>query len=195
MEKIGIYGGSFDPPHKGHLLLAKNLKEKCGVDRVLIIPAATSPFKEKTTASENDRIEMCKLMFTDSCFEISDIEIKRGGKSYTVDTLKQIKTLYPESELFLFMGEDMLLSFNKWYKYEEILSLCKIAAVCRNEDKENLSLMRKFAETLNKDRVSIFDCDPIEVSSSEIRSSLEKGECLNITEDVYKYIKSKGLYK
>ncbi len=194
--KIGVYGGSFDPPHKGHLLLSRNLKEKCGAEKVLIIPAASSPFKEGTKALDNDRIKMCQLTFTDPFFEVSDIEIKRGGKSYTVDTLRAIKKLYPESELYLFMGEDMLLSFDKWYKYEEILSLCTVAAACRNENKDNLGKMKDFAENTGLgDKILIFDCDPIEISSSQIREAVKKDKNLNITEDVYRFIKSKGLYK
>ncbi len=194
--KIGVYGGSFDPPHKGHLLLAQNLKEKCGAEKVLIIPAASSPFKDGTKALDFDRIKMCQLTFTDSFFEVSDIEIKRGGKSYTVDTLREIKKLYPDSELYLFMGEDMLLSFDKWYKYEEILSLCTITAACRNEDKENLSKMKAFAENTGyADKILIFDCDPIEISSSQIREAVKEAKSLNITEAVNEYIKSKGLYK
>ncbi len=198
MKKIGIYGGSFDPPHKGHLLLAKNLKEKCGIDKVIVMPAAASPFKQGSCACGADRLEMCRLCFKAPEFEVSDWEIKRGGKSYTVDTVREIKRQYPESEIYLFMGEDMLLSFDKWYKYEEILSLCTVAAACRNEDKENLLNMKSFAEKLQGScggRALVFDCDPIETSSSDIRKSIKRGECAHITEEVYEYIKSKGLYK
>ncbi len=198
MEKIGIYGGSFDPPHKGHLLLAENLREKCGADKVLIIPAASSPFKNGTSASDEDRIKMCQLTFTQSYFEVSNLEIKRGGKSYTVDTLKQIKEIYPDSELYLFMGEDMLLSFHKWYKYEEILTLCKVAAACRLRNENSFLKMKKAVDTIHinsKENILIFGCKPIEISSTEIRESLKLGENLNITDDVLRFIKSKGLYK
>ena len=198
MEKIGVYGGSFDPPHKGHILLARNLYEKCELDKVLIIPASASPFKAGAVASNEDRLEMCRLSFTEPYFEISDIEIKRGGKSYTVDTLKEVKKLYPDSELYLFMGEDMLLTFHKWYNYEEILSICKIAAGCRLNSSDSLRKMREAVNTMhfkNKDSILIFDCKPVEISSTEIRESLLSGGSSYISEEVSRYIKSKGLYK
>ncbi len=198
MKKIGIYGGSFDPPHKGHILLAENLRENCGVNKVIIIPAATSPFNEGTYSSNEDRLEMCKLCFNKPHFEVSDIEIKRGGKSYTLDTVKEIKSLYPDSELYLFMGEDMLLSFHKWYKYEEILSLCKVAAACRLESRESFLKMQETVNTIhinNKDKFLVFDCAPLEASSTKIRENLKNGENLNIIAGVYDFIKSKGLYK
>ena len=109
MKKIAIYGGSFDPPHKGHKLLAENLASVCGAEKVIIIPTALSPFKNSSSATAEDRLNMCKLFFKEDLFQISDVEIKRGGKSYTVDTLTQIKEENPEAELFLFMGDDMLL--------------------------------------------------------------------------------------
>ena len=81
MEKIAIYGGSFDPPHKGHKLLACNLAEICGADKVIIIPTALSPFKESSGATAQERYEMCRMAFNEPLFEVSDIEINRGGKT------------------------------------------------------------------------------------------------------------------
>ena len=134
MAKIAVYGGSFDPPHKGHVLLANNLGDFCKAEKILVIPTAMSPFKNSSGASEADRLEMCRRAFADSRFEVLDIEVARGGKSYTVDTLNEIKKMYPESELFLFMGDDMLLSFNRWYKYKEISELCTIVSACRTSN-------------------------------------------------------------
>ena len=98
MKKIAIYGGSFDPPHKGHKLLAENLASVCGAEKVIIIPTALSPFKNSSSATAEDRLNMCKLFFKEDLFSISDIEIKRGGKSYTVDTVSELKKLYPEDD-------------------------------------------------------------------------------------------------
>jgi nicotinate-nucleotide adenylyltransferase len=126
MTKIAIYGGSFDPPHKGHRLLAENLMKSCGALKVIVIPTAMSPFKNSSGASAEDRLQMCRLAFSDEVFEVSDIEISRGGKSYTVDTVAAVKAMYPDAELYLFMGDDMLLSFDKWYKHEEILRIATI---------------------------------------------------------------------
>lgn len=196
MEKIAIYGGSFDPPHKGHRLLAENLAGFCGVDKVLVIPTAMSPFKNSSGATPQDRLEMCKTAFHGELFEISDIEIKRGGKSYTIDTVKQVKELYPDSELYLFMGDDMLLSFKQWYKYEEILSLCTLVAACRTHEIELLGKMQEYAMSLpcGEEKVIICACEPFEVSSTQIRAGLKVGERFGVNDGVYSYIASRGLY-
>jgi nicotinate-nucleotide adenylyltransferase len=197
MKKIGIYGGSFDPVHKGHRLLAENLSKKINADKVFIIPAAISPFKKGTVASDEDRLAMCELAFPEDLFEVSDWEIKKGGKSYTVDTLSAFKKLYPEDELYLFMGDDMLLSFHKWYKYEKILSLCTLVCGCRTGQCEKLSQMKEYAENVLKsdsDKIIICESEPIEISSTEIRDSLRKGEAGFIDSSVYEYIKTRGLY-
>lgn len=197
MKKIAIYGGSFDPPHKGHKLLAENLASVCGAGKVIIIPTALSPFKNSSSATAEDRLNMCNIFFKEDLFHISDVEIRRGGKSYTVDTLTQIKEENPDAELFLFMGDDMLLSFDKWYKHEEILKLATIVCACRTENLEKLDNMKEFVKNVLKaeDRVIICESVPFEISSTEIRSRLKDGKNIGLSEDVYNYIASKGLYQ
>ena len=197
MKKIAIYGGSFDPPHKGHKLLAENLASVCGAEKVIIIPTALSPFKNSSSATAEDRLDMCKLFFKEDLFQISDIEIKRGGKSYTVDTLAQIKEENPDAELFLFMGDDMLLSFDKWYCYQEILRLATIVCACRTENLEELQNMKSFVKNVLKaeERVIICESVPFEISSTEIRSSLKDGVNKGLSEEIYNYIAAKGLYQ
>jgi len=197
MKKIAIYGGSFDPPHKGHKLLAENLAKICGAGKVIIIPTALSPFKNSSSATSEDRLNMCQLFFNEELFSVSDIEIIRGGKSYTVDTLREIKSENPDAELFLFMGDDMLLSFDKWYKYEEILKLSTIVCACRTENLGELQNMKEFAKDVLKaeDRVIVCESVPFEISSTEIRSSLKNGENIGLSEEVYNYISSRGLYQ
>ncbi|MGN0526119.1 MAG: nicotinate (nicotinamide) nucleotide adenylyltransferase [Acutalibacteraceae bacterium] len=197
MTKIGIYGGSFDPPHKGHKLLCENLKKVSGVEKVLIIPAAVSPFKSKTNVSGEDRLNMCRLNFNDSFCEVLDIELARGGKSYTIDTLNQVKKLYPESELYLFMGDDMLLSFNKWYKHEEILKLCTLVCACRTENLSELQNMKDYAENvlgLKGNKCIICESVPFEISSSQIREADLDEKEKYLDANVFNYIKSRGLY-
>lgn len=197
MKRIGIYGGSFDPVHKGHRLLAENLSKEINADKVFIIPAAVSPFKKGSVASDEDRLAMCTLAFSDDLYEISDWEIKKGGKSYTVDTLREFKKLYPEDKLYLFMGDDMLLSFHKWYKYDEILKLCTLVCGVRSGECEKLSQMKEYAENvlkLNKDEIVICESEPIEISSTEIRESLKNGEADFLDGSIYEYIKTRGLY-
>ena len=197
MMKVAVYGGSFDPPHKGHKLLAQNLARQCGADKVVVIPTAMSPFKESSGATAADRYEMCRLAFSEPLFDVSDIEIIRGGKSYTVDTLREVKKLYPQSQLYLFMGDDMFLSLDRWYKYEEILELSTIVAACRTTDLEKLRDMKAFAKnTLNltEDRFIICESIPIQISSTEIRNNLKNGIDDYLEKDVSSYIKNRGLY-
>ena len=197
MKRIGVYGGSFDPVHKGHKLLAENLAKEINADKIFIIPASVSPFKKGSVASDEDRLNMCRLAFSESLFEISDWEIKKGGKSYTIDTLSELKKNFPEDKLYLFMGDDMLLSFHRWYKYEEILKLCTLVCGCRSGDCEKLSQMKDYAENilkLNKEKIVICESEPIEISSTEIRDSLKKGETDFLDISVYEYIKKRGLY-
>lgn len=197
MMKIAVYGGSFDPPHKGHKLLAENLARQCGADKVIVIPTAMSPFKESSGATSADRYEMCKRAFSEPLFEVSDIEIARGGKSYTVDTLREVKKLYPQSQLYLFMGDDMFLSLNRWYKYEEILKLCVVVAACRTTNLEKLEDMKVFARkvlNLQDDGFMICESVPVQISSTEIRENLKNGEADYLEEAVFTYIKNRGLY-
>lgn len=197
MEKIAVYGGSFDPPHKGHKLLAENLAKSCGAEKVLIIPTAMSPFKNTSGATPIQRYEMCKLAFADSLFEVSDIEISRGGKSYTVDTLRRVKDIYPQSELYLFMGDDMFLSFDKWYKHDEIARMSKIVTACRTKKLEELDNMKSFARNvldLGEDRVILCESVPIEISSTIIRENVRNNSFQYLDEAVALYIKEKGLY-
>lgn len=139
---------------------------------------------------------MCGLFFEEDLFEVSDIEIKRGGKSYTVDTVTQIKNENPDAEVFLFMGDDMLLSFDKWYCYQEILKLATIVCACRTENLKELDNMREFVKNVlqAENRVIICESVPFEISSTEIRSILKKGENKGLSEEVYNYIVTRGLY-
>ncbi len=199
MKKIAIYGGSFDPPHKGHKALAENLAKACSADKVIIVPTAMSPFKDKSGASAEDRLNMCRLNFSEDLFLVSDVEIQRGGKSYTVDTVSAVKEMYPDSQLYLFMGDDMLLSFHRWYEYRRIMSMCCLVAACRTENLAELNAMRDYAcEVLGDDGTGVIICSsvPVEISSTEIRNHLKTGvESEWLSPEVNEYIKSRGLYR
>ena len=198
MKKIAVYGGSFDPPHKGHRLLAENLAKACDAQKVIVIPAALSPFKSSSSASAQERLEMCKLLFNDSLFDVSDIEISRGGKSYTVETLRMIKEMHPDSRLYLFMGDDMFLSFNRWYKYKEICELATIVCACRSGKAGLLDEMRSFAEReigLSGNEIIICEAEPIEISSTELRGADDEMKKRYLDAKVFDYIKKRGLYE
>ncbi len=197
-EGIGIFGGSFDPVHKGHKKLALFMCEWLGLKKMLIIPAGLSPFKISSGASSLQRFRMCELAFPEDIFTVSDMEIKREGKSYTIDTVKAVKELYPHEKLYLITGSDQLLSFNRWYKFDEILKNATLCAVSR-EGRVGEEELSRFADmNLRKHgECIIFSFEPFEVSSTDIREKIGKGEDISpyLTEDVAQYISFEGLYK
>lgn len=196
--RVGIFGGSFDPVHSGHRKLAEFAVEALGLDRLLIIPAALSPFKESSGAGADDRLAMCKAAFPEECFLVSDLELCRGGKSYTVDTVNAVKELYPESELYLIIGSDQVLSFDRWYRFSDILSMVTLTGVSREGGVRKEELERFAEERLRRyGKCTILEFSPLEISSTELRKMLaagtDPGELL--PEGVKEYIKQKGLYK
>lgn len=200
MKKIAVYGGSFDPPHKGHTLLFNQLMSVTGAEYGLVIPAHSSPFKNGCIASDTDRLEMCRKAFEKTNAEVSDIELTRSGKSYTYDTVKLLKERYPDSVFYLFMGDDMFLSLDKWYRFKELSELCIPVAACRTSDLHYLEKMRDFAENtlhLQNGGYIISEVAPFEISSTKIRSLLKenKNPAKYLDGDVYEYILSKRLYK
>jgi len=183
--KIGIFGGAFDPPHIGHVNLALFAAKELGLDKVIVIPTGESPHKSASSAPYADRLEMARLAFAryNYNFEISDIENK-PGKSYTVDTLREIKPLYLNDSLFLIIGGDMLIYFKKWYRYKEILGLCTVAAAAREE---NFDELREYADGIGAVLLKI---PVIRASSTEIRN----GGVSLMPAEVYNYVKERGLY-
>ncbi|MBE6715923.1 MAG: nicotinate (nicotinamide) nucleotide adenylyltransferase [Ruminococcaceae bacterium] len=197
-EGIGIFGGSFDPVHLGHRKLALYMCEKLSLRKMLIMPAAVSPFKSSSGASSEERLQMCRLSFPEDIFEISSIETDRGGKSYTIDTVNAVKAMYPDEKIYLIIGSDQLLSFNRWYKFKEILSIVCLCAVSR-EDESLTEEMEKFADEKLREfgECMIFPFSPFVVSSTEIRSLVSSGEDAGkyLHDEVSDYILTKGLYK
>ena len=122
--KTGIFGGTFNPVHKGHIMLAEYCMDSVRLDRIIMIPTAVPPHKiSKNLASENDRLNMCELACKGKKnFSVSDIEIKRQGKSYTYETVTQLKEIYPDDHLYTIMGADMFLTLDRWKNPKIILS-------------------------------------------------------------------------
>ncbi len=177
MSRVGIFGGTFNPPHFGHKNLALKLKELARLDRIIIIPSFVPPHKETNQlASGEHRLKMCELMFCEEFFSVSDIEIKRRGKSYTYDTISQLKQLYPQDELFLIIGSDMLLTFYEWYRYEDILSQLTLCVASRENDisNENLSsyALEKLKLDVTKGDIIIADIEPEVISSTDVRERI-----------------------
>ncbi len=193
MMKIGIFGGTFNPPHKGHTRLAREAARELGLDRMLIMPSCIPPHKiPGKLASGDNRLEMCRLAFEDSFFEISSMELDRGSKSYTVETLRELKKIYPEDELYFIIGSDMLSTFTQWYCWEEILELAFICAASREKGFE--PDMTPYTEEQKK-RFVLLDAEPFEVSSTQLRRIIAReAETDLLDEKVRQYIEDNDLY-
>lgn len=146
MARIGIFGGTFNPVHKGHISIAKQMKESYDLDKVLVIPVSLPPHKTAVSlASNKQRYDMCKLAFKeDSTFEVTPLELERGGRSYTIETLNELKKLYPNDTFYLVLGSDMIYHFDLWKDYKKILKKAILLTGAR--DKENIKKMEKKAE-------------------------------------------------
>ncbi len=134
--KIGIYGGTFSPIHIGHIASALSFKKQFGLDKLIIMPASVPPHKTlKDGVSTEHRYNMCLKAFENvSEVEVSRLEIDRVGKSYTFDTVSAIRDLYPDSELYLLCGTDMILTFDDWYRYDELLRMINLVYARRESD-------------------------------------------------------------
>ena len=195
--RTGILGGTFDPPHKGHLYLGENFASALALDRVLVIPAAIPPHKaDKKLTDDEDRLEMCRLAFDDPVFEVTDLELRRDGKSYTVDTLTMLKEKYPDDEFFLLIGSDMLLYFDKWYRWRDIQSMCTLCSFSRS-DGEGYEVLQDYSETVLGGGVVLLDQPPMEISSTEVRRRVRAGEDFGelLPWPVEEYIVDHGLYR
>lgn len=198
-RRVGVYGGTFNPPHTAHVKAAESFKRLLSLDELIIIPSNLPPHKEfMGNVTPAERLEMTRLAFRDlECTTVSDMEIKRGGKSYTVDTLSAIASR--EIELFFLCGTDMFLTFDKWYMPQKIFNLATVCYVRRESDPETavelLSKEKEYKERFNA-RVIALDVDVIEISSTEIRSALASGKDTPlIPKPVLDYIVSGGLYR
>ena len=203
--KIGVYGGTFNPPHLGHLTAARAVYELLGLDLLLLIPAGLPPHKELPAGSPTpeQRLEMTRLageqLGLGDKVRTLDIELERGGRSFTSDTLAQLKAQYPDSELWLLMGTDMFLTLQAWHEPEKILSLAGIAAFGRTEEdtEELFSAQREYLyKTYPQARIFTLTIPGvIDVSSTELREKLAKGEGGNLLAPaVYGYILRERLY-
>ena len=201
--KIGIYGGSFNPPHLGHLAAARAALSALKLDKLLIVPAADPPHKVLTpdSAPPEDRLAMARILadlLLDPRVECWDVELTRPGKSYTADTLRAAHDRWPEAELWLLVGTDMFLSLQDWYAPEVILSLAKVCAFGRGAaDGEALFAPQRerLARDYGAETVLLTIPDLVEVSSTEIRAALAAGQGgAYLPRPVYGYILRKKLY-
>lgn len=200
MKRIGIFGGTFDPPHLGHLKCANAAREELGLTQVLFIPNRLPAYKvkEHAVSKAGDRLNMLGLLIKDCDWaEISDIELRREGNTYTSDTLRELHILYPEDELVLIIGSDSLCSLKFWHEPEVVSSLSTIAVLKRDTDtSENII---KAKEELEEDfgaRIILINNMLFELSSTQIREAVKRREKLpeGIPEEIIQYIEKRNLY-
>ena len=189
--RIGIYGGSFDPIHYGHLLLAESAREQLKLDKVFFVPAATAPHKRsQESAPATARIEMLKLAISGNpALEISLLEIDRGGVSYTVDTLTALRGEHPDAELILLVGGDTLADMPNWKDPEQIVEIAGVAVV----DRPGTHFEATTLQGVEIFRVSM---PLIDLSSREIRGRIARGESIRywLPRAVEQYILHSNLY-
>lgn len=174
--RIAVYGGSFNPPHPAHVRAARLAYAALAPDKLLVIPAADPPHKALAAGSPTpeERFELTKLAFRDFPeAEISDVELRRGGESYTSDTVEELAREYPGAELWLVIGTDMLTSFERWHEFRSILAGAALAVLSRNEGElPEIERCAARFEALYGARVRIIDAAPLPMSSSEMRDML-----------------------
>ena len=203
MKKIGIYGGTFDPPHLGHRNAARAALESLGLDELIFVPASTPPHKilPEEAATAEQRLEMTRLMadgMGDPRVHASDLEVRRGGTSYTAQSLRQLRQEHPEDILYLLMGTDMFLSFQTWKECQAICDLVTLAPFARSES-DDLALFQRHGEELRAAygaRVMPVELPRVtNISSTELRSALGRGGGQSyLWTPVYGYILRQRLY-
>ncbi len=198
MRKIGIFGGTFNPIHNGHLNLISSFQKEFNFDEVLLIPTNIPPHKDTVLlANGEDRVNMCRLAVENwNNITVSEIEFERKDKSYSFVTLTELKKLYKDAEFYFIMGSDMFLSLKTWYRYDELKELAVFCTAAREEN-EFLTL-KAFAQELENGGANccVLNIDVYELSSTQIRENILFDEnCSDfLPKKVYEYIKEKNIY-
>jgi nicotinate-nucleotide adenylyltransferase len=192
-EKLGIFGGTFDPIHLGHLILAEELKEELDLQKVIFVPSANPPHKENSHLSEaKDRLMMTQIAIQDnSAFILSDLELKRKGKSYTIETINQFKELYPQAKLYLLLGSDVLEELHLWKEPEKIFEQIKVV-IAKRPGFDRIDPQNSYVK-----KSQVISIDGLNISSSRIRERVKSGKSVRylLPPGVEEFIQAKNLYK
>lgn len=190
--KIGIFGGTFNPPHIGHLIVAEHVRSELSLDKIFFVPAEIPPHKlNQNVASSDHRLAMLRLAIQDNPrFDVSEIELRRGGVSFTVDTLRELTTEHPHDQFFLLIGMDNLSEFYTWKSPEKILELATVVVMTRPGFDANE------VPASMKDTVRICPVPEIGIASRVIRRRASEGKSIQnlVPESVRKYIHQHKLY-
>jgi nicotinate-nucleotide adenylyltransferase len=189
-ERIGVLGGTFDPPHVGHLMVAADAFAALGLDRLLLVPSAAPPHKRgRVCASAEQRLAMVRAAVDgDDRFQVDDLELRRPGASYSVDTLRHLSARHPGAELFFIIGTDQLREFQSWREPEEVVRLARLTVMAREGESappDGPFPARPVAVTR------------IDLSATEIRRRVESGESIRyfVPDAVIEIIEREGLYR
>jgi len=187
--KIGILGGTFNPIHIGHLILAEEAREKLGLERIIFVPAYLPPHKDNSDiAPAGDRLRMVKLAISgNKYFSVSGVEIERDGRSFTIDTIKEFKKIYPQDELYFIIGSDLLKYLNDWKDLDEIIKMVKFIAATRPG--YPLEKLPSYISTLA--------IRAVDVSGFQIRRCIKENKSFRylVPDAVHRYIDKKRLYR
>lgn len=198
MERIGILGGTFDPPHVGHLILGEYAVDALKLAHLLFVPAADPPHKQNESVSPvDDRLAMLELALAgNDRFSISRVDIDRSGPHYSVDMVRIISQAYPDAELYFVMGGDSLRNLPQWHQPEVLIQLCKLAVMQRPGDEVSASMHGQFLPELAQ-RVVMIDAPLIDISSTHITERLQEGSSVRylMPDAVLDYIQDNQLYR
>lgn len=199
MGRTGLFGGTFDPIHNGHVRALKEFITECGLDRAIAMPACVPPHKKfEHSVSDADRMRMAELA-VGRIAQVSDYEIAKGGKSYTIDTVRHLSLLYPDDELWLYVGSDMLRSMDGgWYMIDEILA--RVTVFCVSREAADTPLLLQSAAHLRDKfgaKIVLSRAEPMPVSSTQLRLMLRQGldASAYLPAEVWQYIQEKELYR
>lgn len=197
--KIGILGGSFNPIHNGHLILAESIRSHLGLDRVIFIPLGVAPHKKNDDIlNSKDRMNIVELAIsTNDYFEMSDMEINREGTTYTIDTMRELKEDYPEDDLYFMIGGDSLFQLEGWKDFKELISLCGFSVVGRcKKGKEAFNYKVNEIREKYPIKLEVVDSPIVEISSTDIRDNLKNGISIKylVPELVEDYLIEHSLY-
>jgi nicotinate-nucleotide adenylyltransferase len=196
--RLGILGGTFNPPHLAHLVCAQEAHRELALDRVLLIPAAIPPHKpvEQEPGAEH-RLQMCRLAVgDDERFRVSDVELRRGGPSYTVDTLAGLSAHGPNDELVLILGGDIAAGLPEWHRPQRVLELATVAIAQRRGTPRG-KIEQALARLRGSERARWFEMPRIEISSTMVRHRVQTGLPIRyfVPDQVLDYIEREGLYR
>lgn len=198
MKKMALFGGTFDPIHRGHISMALRLADELGLDEVMLMPTFVPPHKiKRSMADAEHRLAMCRIAAAPHpILSVSDMEITRGGASFTVDTLTVLTTQYPDAEWYLVTGADMFCTLRSWYRFDDIAKMATLCTVPRAGT--DTAVIRQYAEELTAQGVRCYVADePVEpISSTAIRNKMAAAESTEelLPDGVADYIRAHGLY-